>query len=400
MPDGVVEIREAVDFCRYYAAHARILMQPLFLGSPAGESNMLGMHPRGIFACISPWNFPLAIFMGQVAAALVTGNCVIAKPAEQTPSIAIRAVEILYEAGIPRDVLQLVIGRGETIGAALVADRKISGVVFTGSLETAQAIQETLSARGREIIPFIAETGGQNCMVVDSSALLEQAVDDILLSAFGSAGQRCSCLRVLYAQEDIAEQLIKLLAGAMQELKLGNPLKPDTDIGPVIDAGAQSMLLEHIGAMKKSARLIAEIPIPEGLSGNFVAPHIFEIKNISELQREVFGPVLHIIRFKAGMLEQVIDSINSTGYGLTFGIHSRINEHINLLSGKVRAGNIYVNRSMIGATVGVQPFGGEGLSGTGPKAGGPHYLLRFLSERTTTINTAAIGGNVTLLAGI
>jgi len=397
LPDGIAEIREAADFCRYYAAEARKLLSPQTLTGPAGESNILTYHPRGIYACISPWNFPLAIFMGQVAAALVTGNCVLAKPAEQTPVIARRAVEILIEAGIPREVLHLVPGPGETIGAGLVSDKRIAGVVFTGSVETAQRIQQALATRGGAIVPLIAETGGQNCMVVDSSALPEQAVDDIILSAFGSAGQRCSALRVLFVQEDIADELIKLLAGAMQELQVGDPGKPDTDIGPVIDAEAQKMLLDHIATMKKSARLVASAPLTSNAAGHFVAPHAFEIKNIGELEREMFGPVLHIVRFKTGTLAQVISAINSTGYGLTFGVHSRVDDHIRMLVTQVHAGNIYVNRSMIGATVGVQPFGGEALSGTGPKAGGPLYLTRFLTERTTTINVAAIGGNVSLL---
>jgi RHH-type proline utilization regulon transcriptional repressor/proline dehydrogenase/delta 1-pyrroline-5-carboxylate dehydrogenase len=398
LADGVAEVREAADFCRYYAQQARELAKPESLVSPAGESNQLSMHPRGVFGCISPWNFPLAIFTGQVAAALVCGNCVVAKPAEQTPYIAKRAVELFHQAGIPKDVLQLVTGDGESVGASLVAHPQIDGIVFTGSVETAKRIQLSLAQRKGAIVPLIAETGGQNCMVVDSSALPEQAVDDIILSAFGSAGQRCSALRVLFVQEDIADELLKLLAGAMQELKLGDALYADTDIGPVIDKAAQDMLLAHIEQMKKKARLIAATPKPEALKGTFVAPHAFEISSIDTLEQEIFGPVLHVVRFKAGTLPQVVDAINSTGYGLTFGVHSRVDDHIKLLVEKVHAGNIYVNRSMIGATVGVQPFGGEGLSGTGPKAGGPYYLLRFLTERTTTVNTAAIGGNVTLLA--
>ncbi|MDE3059759.1 MAG: L-glutamate gamma-semialdehyde dehydrogenase [Pseudomonadota bacterium] len=396
LADGMAEVREAADYCRYYAAEAKRLLAPQALAGPAGESSVLSLHPRGVFACISPWNFPLAIFTGQIVAALAAGNCVIAKPAEQTPRIAARAVQVLLEAGIPREVLHLAPGNGESVGAALVADARIAGVVFTGGTETARRIQQSLAGRSGPLIPLIAETGGQNCMVVDSSALPEQAVDDIILSAFGSAGQRCSSLRVLFVQEEIADRLIGLLAGAMQELTLGNPLDPATDIGPVIDREAQTALLQHIDAMKASARLIAATPLPHA-SGCFVAPHAFEIRSIAELKREMFGPVLHVIRFPSGGLPQVIDAINSTGYGLTCGIHSRIDEHIHLLASRVRAGNIYVNRSMIGATVGVQPFGGEGLSGTGPKAGGPHYLLRFLAERTITVNTAAIGGNVTLL---
>ena len=395
LPDAIAEIREAADFCRYYAQQARALFTTQNLTSPAGESNRLMLHPRGVFACLSPWNFPLAIFVGQVAAALATGNCVIAKPAEQTPRIARRAVELLLDAGIPKDVLQLAVGAGDTIGAALVADGRIDGVVFTGGTDTAKRINQTLANRKGAIVPLIAETGGQNCMVVDSSALLEQAVDDIILSAFGSAGQRCSALRVLFVQEDIADALLALLAGAMQELTLGDALDVATDIGPVIDAQAKDGLLAHIETMKKTAKLVAEVKAPQG---RFVAPHVFEINNIAQLQREVFGPVLHVVRFRNDELAQLPDVINSTGYGLTFGIHSRVEEHIALLSSRVRAGNIYVNRSMIGAVVGVQPFGGEGLSGTGPKAGGPHYLLRFVAERTLTVNISAIGGNIGLLA--
>ncbi len=394
--DGMAEVREAADFCRYYAESARKLFSQHSLIGPAGESNTLALHPRGIFACISPWNFPLAIFTGQVAAALATGNCVLAKPAEQTRRIGQRAIELLHQAGIPRDVLQFTPGPGRTIGAALVDDPYIAGVVFTGGTDTGWRIQQALAARGGPIVPLIAETGGQNCMVVDSSGLPEQAIDDILLSAFGSAGQRCSALRVLFVQEDIADQLLELLAGAMQELRLGDPLDPATDTGPVIDENAKNALTAHIERMKKSARLIAAAPAPDR-QGHFVPPHAFEIKGIAELTEEHFGPVLHVIRFKAGELEQVAEAVNSTGYGLTFGIHSRVDEHIALLVSRVRAGNIYVNRSMIGAVVGVQPFGGEGLSGSGPKAGGPHYLTRFVTERTLTVNTAAIGGNVTLL---
>lgn len=398
LPDAIAEVREAVDFCRYYAAEARKDFLPRNLTGPAGESNQLSLHPRGVFACISPWNFPLAIFTGQVVAALVTGNAVVAKPAGQTPRIAARAVALLHEAGVPRDVLQMVVGPGGRIGAQLTQSPHIAGVVFTGSQATAQHIGRSLAARTGPIVPLIAETGGQNAMVVDSSALLEQAVDDIMLSAFGSAGQRCSALRVLFVQEEIADELLELLAGAMQELRLGAGHEAATDIGPVIDEEAQSALLDHIEKMKHSARLIATTPLPDKV-GHFVAPHTFELRNISQLTHEVFGPVLHVLRFKSGELAQVADEINSSGYGLTFGIHSRIESHVQLLAARVRAGNIYVNRSMIGATVGVQPFGGEGLSGTGPKAGGPHYLLRFVTERTLTVNTAAIGGNVTLLSG-
>jgi RHH-type proline utilization regulon transcriptional repressor/proline dehydrogenase/delta 1-pyrroline-5-carboxylate dehydrogenase len=398
LADGIAEVREAIDFCRYYAHLAREVMQPEPLVGPTGESNLLSLHPRGVFGCISPWNFPLAIFTGQVVAALVTGNCVIAKPAEQTPLIAYRAVQLMHEAGIPDSVIQLVPGNGETIGDALVKDPRITGIVFTGSSEVARIINESLARRAGAIAPLIAETGGMNAMVIDSSALLEQALDDVILSAFGSAGQRCSALRVLYVQEDIADALITLIKGAMQELRVGLPRTLSTDIGPVIDKEAQSGLLSHIERMKKEAAFLCATPLALDV-GYFVAPHAFEIPHIKSLAKEIFGPVLHIVRFKQSQMQQVIDDINSTGYGLTFGIYSRIEEHITLFTSRIRAGNLYVNRSMIGATVGVQPFGGEGLSGTGPKAGGPHYLHRFLTERTTTINTSAIGGNLELLSG-
>jgi RHH-type transcriptional regulator, proline utilization regulon repressor / proline dehydrogenase / delta 1-pyrroline-5-carboxylate dehydrogenase len=395
--DALAEVREAADFCRFYAAETERIMQPQALPSPTGESNVLTLHPRGTFVCISPWNFPLAIFMGQVAAALATGNNVIAKPAEQTPRIAQMAVDILYEAGVPREQLELALGDGK-IGAALVARPDIAGVVFTGSTEVARSINQTLAAKSAAIVPLIAETGGQNCMVIDSSALLEHALDDVVISAFGSAGQRCSALRVCFVQEDIADDFMALLSDAMAALEIGDPAALSTDIPPVIDAEAQQTLLAHIEHMKKTARLIGASPLPANLPPmSFVAPHAFEIQSISELTREIFGPVLHVIRFKSSEMQSVADAINATGYGLTFGIASRIDAHIDFFLSRVKAGNSYVNRSMIGATVGVQPFGGEGLSGTGFKAGGPHYLLKFLTERVATINTAAIGGNVTLL---
>jgi len=399
VPDAISEVREAIDFCRYYALHARKLMAaPVTLAGPTGELNQLSLHPRGVFACISPWNFPLAIFAGQVVAALVTGNAVIAKPAEQTPDIALLAVRLMHEAGIPNGVLQLAIGKGSVIGSALTGDPRIAGVVFTGSGEVATSINRSLANRAGAIVPFIAETGGQNCMVVDSSALLEQAADDIIVSAFGSAGQRCSALRVLYVQDDIADDLLVLLSGAMAELNVGNPAEISTDVGPVIDEAAQQTLLAHIAHMKATAKYIASAPESRGL-GHFVTPHMFEIGSIAALGNEVFGPILHIIRFPANAMARVADEINATGFGLTFGIHSRIEANIQLFLNRVRAGNRYVNRSMIGAVVGVQPFGGEGLSGTGPKAGGPFYLMKFLHERTASINVAAIGGNAELLAG-
>jgi len=399
IPDAVSEVREAADYCRYYAQQARRLMlQPDVLTGPTGESNQLQLHPRGVFGCISPWNFPLAIFTGQMVAALVTGNCVIAKPAEHTPRIAALAVRLMHESGILHHALQLAIGKGSVVGSALTNDPRIAGIVFTGSVEVAHTINRSLAARDGAIVPFIAETGGQNCMVVDSSALLEQAVDDVMLSAFGSAGQRCSALRVVYVQEDIAEAFTALLAGAMQELNVGAPEDIATDVGPVISASAQQELLAHIAQMKRTAKFVASAP-ERTVPGHFVTPHAFEISSLAQLEKEHFGPVLHIIRFAASGMQKVADEINASGYGLTFGMHSRIEENIRFFLQRIHAGNRYVNRSMTGAVVGVQPFGGEGLSGTGPKAGGPHYLLKFLHERTTTINSAAIGGNVALLAG-
>jgi RHH-type proline utilization regulon transcriptional repressor/proline dehydrogenase/delta 1-pyrroline-5-carboxylate dehydrogenase len=398
LQDAIDEVREAVDFCRYYALEARKLMAiPQTMPGPTGEHDQLQLFARGVFACISPWNFPLAIFTGQVAAALVTGNAVMAKPAEQTPLIATRAVQLMHEAGVPQDVLQLVCGDGETIGAPLVADARISGVVFTGSVPVAKAIQRSLAEKDGPIVPLIAETGGQNCMVVDSSALPEQATDDIIRSAFGSAGQRCSALRVLYVQDDIADVLIPMIQGAMQQLNVGDPCEVTTDIGPVIDDEAQAKIAAHIARLKKDYTLVGTAPMKEGLSGHFIAPHAFEIPSIDALQEEIFGPVLHIVRFDDSDYQAVADAINSTGYGLTFGIHSRIEDNIRFFVERVKAGNLYVNRGMTGAVVGVQPFGGEGLSGTGPKAGGPFYLLRFVTERTISNNTAAIGGNLELL---
>jgi RHH-type proline utilization regulon transcriptional repressor/proline dehydrogenase/delta 1-pyrroline-5-carboxylate dehydrogenase len=394
--DAIAEIREAADFCRYYAALSRMQFSDFALTGPTGESNIFSLHGRGIFLCISPWNFPMAIFTGQVTAALAAGNCVIAKPAGQTPLIAHFVVKLLHEAGIPNDVLHFMPASGALTGEKLVADTRISGIAFTGSTTTARNINQTLAAREGTIIPFIAETGGQNAMIVDSTALLEAAVDDIILSAFNSAGQRCSALRVLYVQDDIADAMITLLKGAMEALTIGNPAHISTHVGPVIDKPAQEKLLAHISHMHAVGKFIAKAEAPSS-NGFFVAPHAFEIDSIKVLKEEVFGPVLHVIRFASHELDKVIADINSTGYGLTFGVHSRVEERINYLRQHIHAGNMYVNRNMIGAVVGVQPFGGEGLSGTGPKAGGAHYLLRFAHERTFTNNIAAIGGNITLL---
>ncbi|MFO1493809.1 MAG: bifunctional proline dehydrogenase/L-glutamate gamma-semialdehyde dehydrogenase PutA [Lysobacterales bacterium] len=399
IPDGIAEVREAVDFCRYYAQCARREFAPKTLPGPTGESNQLHLHGRGVFVCISPWNFPLAITMGQIAAALVAGNAVIAKPAEQTNLVAWRAVQILHEAGVPAAVLQLLPGDGATVGARLTQDPRVAGVAFTGSTETARLINRALAGRDAPIATLIAETGGQNAMIADSSALPEQLVKDVLSGAFGSAGQRCSATRILFVQEDVAERTLKLLAGAMDEWVVGDPGLLSTDIGPVIDEGARKILVDHAERMRREGRLIKAIELGEAHQhGCYFAPHTFEIDSLARLPREVFGPVLHVIRYKARELDQVIHSINATGYGLTLGIHSRIDSTIEYIQQRIRAGNCYVNRNMIGAVVGVQPFGGEGLSGTGPKAGGPHYLHRFTTERTLTINTAAVGGNATLLA--
>ncbi len=389
--DAVSEVREAADFCRYYALQARALFaKPMTLAGPAGERNELALHPRGVFACISPWNFPLAIFTGQVAGALAAGNTVIAKPAEQTPRIAFLSTEILHESGVPRDALACVCGDGETLGAALVADPRIAGVAFTGAVETAQHINRALAAREGPIVPLIAETGGVNAMIVDASALPEQVVDDVVVSAFQSAGQRCSAQRILFVDEGCAERVIELVRGALGELKVGDPADPDTDIGPIIDAPAREALLRHIARLRASARIIGEAPLTA--EGNYVAPIAFEMPLADLPRTEVFGPILHLCRYRQAELDAVLAWLRDTGYGLTLGIHSRIQSFVSRVVAAARVGNIYVNRSMIGAVVGVQPFGGEGLSGTGPKAGGPHYLLRFATERTLTTNTAAVGG--------
>jgi RHH-type proline utilization regulon transcriptional repressor/proline dehydrogenase/delta 1-pyrroline-5-carboxylate dehydrogenase len=367
LPNAIAEIREAVDFLRYYAVEIR----------ESGSGQALGP-----VTCISPWNFPLAIFTGQVAAALAAGNVVLAKPAEQTPLIAFRAVQLFHEAGIPKAALQLLPGRGETVGAALTNDPRVKGVIFTGSTEVAQLINRTLAKRAAAEgcdIPLVAETGGQNALIVDSSALPEQVVQDVLTSAFDSAGQRCSALRVLFLQEDIAEKTVRMLKGAMRELRVGSPDRLATDIGPVIDAEAQGKLLAHIERMKATAKdyFALEIPAAVASQGTFVPPTMLEIGSLSELKHEVFGPVLHIVRYRRADLAQVIDSINATGYGLTLGVHSRIDETIDFITSRAHVGNIYVNRNIVGAVVGVQPFGGEGKSGTGPKAGGPLYLKRL-----------------------
>jgi len=397
--DAVAEVREAVDFLRYYAARAAEQFgAPIRLPGPTGESNELYLAGRGTFVCISPWNFPLAIFTGQVVAALAAGNAVVAKPAEQTPLVAAETVRLLHRAGVPADVLHLLPGDGESVGRALTQDPRIAGVAFTGSTEVGRLINRTLAGRDGPILPLIAETGGQNAMIVDSTALLEQVVDDCVNSAFFSAGQRCSALRVLFAQEEVADHLAGLLAGAMDELRLGDPWQLATDIGPVIDAGARQILLDHAARMDREARLVKAMALPPELAdGTFFAPRFYEIDSLSQLPREVFGPVLHMVRFRAGDLDRVVADIAATGYGLTFGVHSRLESRAVDLFRRLGVGNAYVNRNMVGAVVGVQPFGGQGLSGTGPKAGGPHYLHRFATEKTLTVNITAFGGNASLL---
>ena len=397
LEDALSEIREAIDFCRYYAQQARQnLTDPIKLPGPTGELNELSLHGRGVFLCISPWNFPLAIFMGQASAALVAGNAVIAKPAEQTPLIAFEAVKLLHEAGIPEDILHLLPG-GKSVGAALVADDRIAGVAFTGSTETAKSINRQLAARDGPIIPLVAETGGLNVMLVDATALPEQVVDDVIVSAFQSAGQRCSALRVLYLQEDIADAVIDMLHGATLELSVGDPMKLRTDVGPVIDAEAQQLIQEHTDRMRREGRLLSEASLDPNLpNGHFVAPQIYEIDRLDQLKREVFGPILHLIRYKKSELRDVLADIRASGYGLTLGIHSRIDGFAQRVFENTQVGNTYINRNTVGAVVGVNPFGGQGLSGTGPKAGGPHYLYRFVSEKTRTDNVVAKGGNTDL----
>jgi RHH-type proline utilization regulon transcriptional repressor/proline dehydrogenase/delta 1-pyrroline-5-carboxylate dehydrogenase len=396
----VAELREAVDFCRYYAARARAdFAKPIELPGPTGERNRLELHGRGVFACISPWNFPLAIFTGQVAAALAAGNAVIAKPAEQTPLIAAAAVRLLHQAGVPGAALNLLTGDGPSVGAPLIADPRVAGIAFTGSTETARLINQALAQRDGPLGVLIAETGGQNAMIVDSSALPEQVVTDAVTSAFQSAGQRCSALRILCLQEDVAERIIAMLAGAIAELEVGDPSLLETDVGPVIDRESLQRLEAHVERIAGQGRIIARAGLPAAAArGTFLAPTAVEIDRLDVLTGEVFGPVLHVVRYKEGALDSLLDQILATGFGLTLGIHSRIDETVDRVRQRLGVGNTYVNRNMIGAVVGVQPFGGERLSGTGPKAGGPFYLHRFALERTLSIDTTAAGGNASLLS--
>jgi RHH-type transcriptional regulator, proline utilization regulon repressor / proline dehydrogenase / delta 1-pyrroline-5-carboxylate dehydrogenase len=425
MPDALGEVREAVDFCRYYAAQARTGLQPIELPGPTGERNVLRMEGRGVWACIAPWNFPLAIFLGQVASALVTGNTVVAKPAPQTPRIAARAVALAHEAEVPRAALVLLVG-GPEVGAELVADLRVVGVAFTGSTATAKRIARSLlDDDTRPIVPLIAETGGINAMIVDSTALTEQVVADVVTSAFRSAGQRCSALRLLLLQEDVAERTLEMLAGAMDTLVLGDPSDPATDVGPVIDAAAYARLMAYRESKKvdwvhttplqplleglgvapppnQQHRSDGEPhpqPLPEGREGSLIVPPtIIRLKSVDDITQEWFGPILHVATWKAGELESTVAKVNAKGFGLTMGLHSRIARNAEMVEALAKVGNLYVNRSMIGAIVGSQPFGGEGLSGTGPKAGGPHYLHRFCAERVTSTDTTSAGGNATLLS--
>ncbi len=402
--DCIAEIREAIDFCYYYANQSRLLLEsPVQLPGPTGEINNLAYHARGVFVCIAPWNFPLAIFLGQALAALVTGNTVLVKPSHQTPRIGAFAVELAYKAGVPKDVFQFMHCKGTDVSEHLLTDARIKGVVFTGSTDTAIRINQTLASRAGQIIPLIAETGGMNAMIVDSSALHEQVVTDVISSAFQSAGQRCSALRVLFIQEDVADNLLHMLSNAMSELEVNDPRNLNTDVGPLIDSAAKENLQNHIqylSGLEKigHAKNIYTCRAPN--EGDFFGPELWEIEGINLLKEEVFGPVVHVIRFKADELEKVFSQINETGYGLTMGIHSRLESTIATAERLAKVGNLYINRNMIGAVVGVQPFGGEGLSGTGPKAGGPNYLLRFVHERTFTQNITACGGNTTLLSSI
>ncbi len=396
--DCIAELREAVDFCRYYAHQAiELCAKGEKMPGPTGESNYLYHQGKGLFICISPWNFPLAIYVGQIVAALVTGNCVIAKPAESTSLIAHFTAQLIHQSGIPKKVFQLVLGSGSQIGNQLCQSNAVTGVVFTGSTQTAQTINLHLASRkNASIATLIAETGGQNCMIADSSCLPEQLVKDVINSAFLSAGQRCSALRVLFIQDDVADKVIHMLKGAMDELSIGNPQLFSTDVGPVINKKALKILQNHKAQMEQNATPIKALAEPK-INGHYFAPQAVEIRDIEVLEQEIFGPFLHVIRFKANELDQVINAINGTGYGLTTGIHSRIDETIKHVASKIQAGNCYINRNMIGAVVGVQPFGGMGLSGTGPKAGGPGYLRQFLIEKTITNNISAVGGNADLL---
>jgi RHH-type transcriptional regulator, proline utilization regulon repressor / proline dehydrogenase / delta 1-pyrroline-5-carboxylate dehydrogenase len=397
--DAIAEVREAADFCRYYALRARQQFgAPQRLEGPTGESNELSLHGRGVFACISPWNFPLAIFAGQVTAALAAGNTVVAKPAEPTPLIAARLVQLLHEAGVPPQALHLVPARGRLFGEIAFAHPALAGVAMTGSTATALTINRSLAARNGAIVPLIAETGGLNAMIVDSTALPEQVVDDVVNSTFMSAGQRCSALRLLFLQDEIAAQVVDMIAGAMDELIIGDPADLKTDLGPVITAAAADGLAQHVARMRTEARIVKVCSLGAAhANGSFFAPHLIELESAAQLTREEFGPILHVVRYRSSDIVEVLQAIRASHYGLTLGVQTRLESFWREVFEQTSIGNTYVNRNMIGAVVGVQPFGGTGLSGTGPKAGGPHYLARFANERTLTVNTTATGGNAALL---
>lgn len=396
LDDALAEVREAIDYCRYYGTEARRVLAPQSMPGPTGETNELRYRGRGVFVCISPWNFPLAIFLGQVSAALVAGNSVVAKPAEQTPLIAAEAVRLLHRAGIPASALHLVPGDG-AIGAALVSDARVAGVAFTGSTEVARAINRRLAAKDGPIVPLIAETGGINVMVVDATALPEQVTDDVVTSAFRSAGQRCSALRLLAVQDDVADRIVAMIEGAARELKLGDPRDPATHVGPVIDADARDRLERWCETHASRIRFRQDRAAAVPAGGTYVAPTIIALDRAADLKEEVFGPVLHVVRWHADALDGLLDDLVASGYALTLGIQSRIDSTVEHVVERLANGNVYVNRNMIGAVVGTQPFGGTGLSGTGPKAGGPGYVRRFTTEQVVTVNTAAAGGNATLL---
>ena len=399
LDDALAEFREATDYCRYYAAQTRSALAEQPMPGPTGESNMLRYCGRGVFVCISPWNFPLAIFLGQATAALAAGNSVVAKPAEQTPLVAARVVALLHEAVVPVTALHFVPGGGK-IGEILVADPRVAGVAFTGSTVVGQAINRALAAKNGPIVPLIAETGGINAMIVDASALPEQVIDDAIASAFRTAGQRCSALRLLCLQDDVAARILDMLIGAASELKIGDPRDPATHVGPVIDSDAREKLETWIATQAQAGRVRFRYDLDPALParGLYVPPTIVELESPGDLKEEVFGPILHVVRWRADELDALLDGIASNGTALTLGIHSRIDLTVERIAARLQSGNVYVNRNMIGAVVGTQPFGGAALSGTGPKAGGPNYLRRFATEQVVSVNTAAAGGNASLLA--
>jgi RHH-type proline utilization regulon transcriptional repressor/proline dehydrogenase/delta 1-pyrroline-5-carboxylate dehydrogenase len=393
--DSINDLREAIDFCYYYSSEAiRVFKDPIILKGPTGEKNKLVYEGKGVIFAISPWNFPIAIFTGQIVSALLAGNTVIAKPAEKTSIIAYEIVKLFLKAGLPVGSLQLLIGKGRNIGQIVLNDTRIKGVVFTGSCETAKKIQNDLVKREGEIIPFMAETGGLNFMIIDSSALTEQVVDDAIESGFNAAGQRCSALRILAIQDEVYDKTLKMLIGATKKIKIGLPNLLSTDIGPVIDQEAKDRINNHVKSFK--SKVLSQSPLESKYQGYYVTPTIIEIENLNEVKEEIFGPVIHVYKYKSNEIEKLISDINKMNYGLTLGIQSRIENTINYIFNNANIGNIYINRNIVGAVVGVQPFGGRGLSGTGPKAGGPNYLLKFANEKSYSYNTTAAGGNATL----